>query len=183
MATTGTALLTWEQFEQLPDSDGFHRELIEGELQQLPPARLRHSRVAKRAFRALFALEERGLGEVLLEAGYKLSLAPATWVQPDVSFVRRDRAVAADEDGYHQGAPNLAVEVVSPSESAPDLQRKVELLLAAGSEAVWVAYPTAKRIVVHLPDGTSYTLGVGDTLDAPYLLPGWKLRVVTLFED
>jgi len=183
MATTATTLLTWEQFEQLPDGDGFHREIIEGELQVLAPPKLKHSRVAKRTLRALLPLEDRGLGEVLAEAGYKLSEDPATWVEPDVSFVRAGRASGADEEGYHLGAPDLAVEVVSPSESAHDLQRKVDLMLGAGSVAVWVVYPKTRKVQVHLPDGTSFTRGVGDTLSWPQFAPGWEFPVAKLFAD
>jgi Uma2 family endonuclease len=185
MATTSTTgLMSWEEFEQLPENDeGCHREILEGELQLLPPVKLRHSRVAKRAFRALSQLEEKGLGEALFEAGFKLSTSPASWIQPDASFVRADRVSTADEDGYYSGAPNLAVEVVSPSETAAQLRRKIDLLLACGSEAVWVAYQKTRTVVVHIPGGTSYSRGVGDTLSAPFLLAGWEFPVAKLFED
>jgi len=175
--------MTWEDFERLPDGDGYHRELLEGELQVLPPVKLRHSRVAKRAFRVLSKLEEQGLGEALFEAGFKLSTNPATWIQPDGSFVRADRAVAADEDGYYAGAPTLAIEVVSPSETAAHLRRKIDLLLGSGCEAVWVAYPRTHTVEVHLPDGTSFTRGMRDSLSAPFLLAGWEFPVAKLFED
>ena len=183
MATTGSALMTWEQFEELPDGDGCHRELLEGELQVLPPAKLGHSRVAARAFIALVPLRERGLGEVLAEAGFKLPTTPTTWLQPDVSFVRKKRQLTADETGYQLGAPDLAVEVISPSESAADVQRKVQLYLAAGCHAVWAIYSQTKKVVVSLPDGTAHTRGLGDVLEAPFLDPGWRLPVAKLFED
>ena len=182
MATTGTTLLTWAEFEKLPDGDGFHREIIQGELQILPPPKLIHSRVAKRTLRALLPLEDQGLGEVLAEAGFKLSADPATWVQPDVSFVKAGRALSADEDGYHLGAPDLAIEIVSPSETAADLARKVELLLAAGAFAVWVVYPKTRKVHVHLPDGTS-SRAMRGTLALPQLAPGWQFSVAKLFED
>ena len=116
MATT-TNLLSWEAFEKLPD-DGMHHELIEGEHQVLPPPKLRHAEVARRLSRALQILEDRGLGRVYLEGGYKLSQNPATWIQPDISFVTENRYTNADPDGYFMGSPYLAVEVISPSESA-----------------------------------------------------------------
>ena len=84
MATT-TNLMTWEAFERLPDGDGYHRELIEGELQILPPPKSGHSKVAKRIFKALLTAEAAGGGQALVEAGYKLSENPASWVEPDVS--------------------------------------------------------------------------------------------------
>jgi Uma2 family endonuclease len=87
------------------------------------------------------------------------------------------------DDGYFIGAPDLAVEVVSPSETARDLQRKVTLLLAGGSQMVWVVYPETQTVTVHLPDGTSSTRNIGDSLTAPQLLESWTLPVNALFAE
>ncbi len=179
MATTSNAL-TFATFEQLPDGDGMHRELIEGELQILPPAKSRHTVLAKRAFKLLFALEDLADGQVYSEAGYKLSTDPSTWIQPDVSFLKNDRVRATPAGGYFLGAPELAVEVVSPSESARDLKRKINLLLKGGSLAVWVVYPEERTVEIYRPDGTSSTT---ETLSAPGLLPEWTAPAASLFED
>ena len=180
MATT-TNPLSWEAFEQLPDDDWTHYEILQGELIALPPPQLPHSKVAKRVFLALLPLEQRGLGEVYAEAGYKLSHDPPTWIQPDVSFVRPGRTAAVTR--YFTGAPDLAAEVVSPSDRAGDLDRKVEALLAAGGTIVWVIFPDARRVRVFQRDGTSFSRGIGDTLSAPDLFPDWALPVSKLFED
>ena len=74
------------------------------------------------------------------------------------------------------------MEIVSPSESARDLEHKVRLLLGAGSQAVWVIYPESQSVHVHLPEGTSFTRGVKDSLAAPQLLQGWEFLVAQLFE-
>ncbi len=179
MATT-TNLLSWEAFEQLPD-DGMHHEIIHGELITLPPPQFPHSKIAKRLYRALLVVEEAGIGEVFLEAGYKLSDNPPTWIQPDLSFVRPGRT--AGVTGYLTGAPDLAVEVVSPSDTPADLDRKVEALLAAGGMMVLVIFPDTRRVRVFRRDGTSFSLGAHDTLSAPDLLPGWEMPVAKLFED
>jgi Uma2 family endonuclease len=181
MATT-TNLLSWAAFEQLPD-DGMHREIIQGELITLPPPKWKHSNVASNAFEALLPLKKRGLGKVYAEAGYKLSEEPPTWIQPDVSFLRAERVRTVDPGGYSTGAPDLAIEIVSPSETARDLKRKVEALLAAGGQQVWVVYPEARKVHVFLRDGTSRTRRVSDTLSLPDLLPGWEFPVAKLFED
>ncbi len=99
MATTTNAL-TFAAFEQLPDGDGMHRELIEGELQILPPAKSAHTVIAKRVFKLLLALEDRADGQVYSEAGYKLGTDPSTWIQPDVSFLKNDRVRATPAGGY-----------------------------------------------------------------------------------
>ena len=181
MATT-TNLLSWAAFEQLPD-DGMHREVIQGELITLPPPKSKHSSIASNAFVALLPLKERGLGKVFAEAGYKLSENPPTWIQPDVSFLRAERVRATLQDDYFTAAPGLAVEIVCPSESARDLARKVEALLAAGGRQVWVVYPDSRNVHVFLSERTSRICGIGDRLSLPDLLPGWEFPVAKLFED
>jgi len=181
MATT-TNQLSWEAFEQLPDGDGMHRELIEGELQILAPPKVRHGEVAKRSFLALTAIEKRAGCRAYQEAGYRLSQTPASWIQPDVSFLAEQLAARADPDGDFVGAPELAVEVISPSESAVDVERKVELLLAHGSQIVWVVYPRTRTVRVFLADGTSSLCGISDSLTLAGILPGWALPVAKLFE-
>lgn len=177
MATT-THLLTWAEFEQYPD-DGMHHELIEGELQVLPPPKSKHSLIAYAVAKALRPLELKG--RVLWEAGYKLSDNPATWIEPDVSFITEPRVLETDPNGYFLGAPDLAVEIISPSESARHIERKIALLLAKGSAAVWVIYPDSQSIHVHTPDRKSVALGAGDQLTLSDLLPGWELPVASLF--
>lgn len=179
MATT-TNLLSWEAFEQLPN-DGTHFEIIEGDLIALPPPKSGHSIIAANAASLLGPLQEEGLGRVFVEAGYKLSENPATWIQPDVSFLRMERVHATDPDGYFLGAPQLAVKIVSPSETARTLNRKVDILLAAGSLAVWVVYSDERKVRVFLPDGTSRRLVPEDVLTFPEMLPGWQVPVAKLF--
>jgi Uma2 family endonuclease len=178
-----TPLMSWEEFERLPDSDGFHRELIEGVLQLLPSPKSGHSKIASNAFKILLELELRGLGRVFLEAGFKLTERPPTWIEPDSSFLTKERSKATGSDKHFVGGPEIAVEVVSPSESAKDIQRKLDLLLGAGSQTVWVVYPDSQTVHVFSPDGTSVKRVAGDTLTAPFLSPDWSVPVVRLFED
>jgi len=180
-ATTGQ--ITWQAFEQLPDGDGWHREVVEGELVVLPPPKSKHSRIARRMSRALAPFEDLGIAEIHMEAGYKLSDNPPTWIEPDVSVLRIERARATSDDDYFTGSPELAIEVVSPSETARDLNRKIDALLAGGSLAVWVIYPEEQEVRVFVPGGTSYTRRVDEFLTAPELLPDWQLPVAKLFED
>jgi Uma2 family endonuclease len=179
MATT-TNLLTWKEFEQLPDE---HLEILEGELITLPPPKSGHSLIAENTAELLRPLKANGAGRILCEAGYKLSEDPATWIQPDVSFLKMERVRATKPGDYFLGAPELAVEVVSPSETAQTLNHKITLLLAGGSLAVWVLYPVNREVRVFLPDGTSFRRGLGDVLTIHELLPGWELPVAKLFED
>jgi len=180
-ATTGQ--ITWQAFEQLPDGDGWHREVVDGELIVLPPPKSRHSKIAFATAEALLPLKQRGVANVYIEAGFKLSTDPPTWIQPDVSVLRLERVRATQGDDYFVGSPELAIEVVSPSETARDLNRKIDALLAGGSFAVWVVYPEEREVRVFIPGGTSYTRRVDEFLTAPELMPDWELPVAKLFED
>jgi Uma2 family endonuclease len=181
MATT-TNLLSWEAFEQLPD-DGMHYEILAGELIISPRPKSGHNNVATNAFLLLTKLMAQGLGRVYAEAGYKLSENPATWIQPDVSFLTSERVRETAPSGYFLGAPELAVEIDSPSESAPDLEHKVDALLAAGGLMVWMIYPAMRKVRVFLKDGTSFSRGIHEKLSLPELLSGWEIPVSQLFED
>jgi Uma2 family endonuclease len=181
MATTTTNLLSWEAFEQLPD-DGMHREVLEGELITLPPPEWCHNSIALRIYSALHAIQDQTGFIARHEDGYRLTENPVTWIQPDVSFVSAARAEAAERQRFAFGAPELAVEIISPSESPAKVERKLKLLFAHGCQAVWVVYPKRKKVAVHRPNGAVVTLGLGDSLTLPELLPGWELPVSKLFD-
>src|SRR5262245_34688931 len=115
MGVTRT-LLSFEEFEQLPEQPG-KSELLRGELLELPPAKLRHYRSALWLYQQLDVAiraahvhgECRELGEACIEAGYRLS--PISWVQPDVSVTHARQS----EGDYFLGAPAIAIEILSPS--------------------------------------------------------------------
>jgi Uma2 family endonuclease len=121
-------------------------------------------------------VDQHGLGDVRIEAGFKLS--EDTWVQPDVSFLRTSQLRSTPPGGYFEGAPALAIEVASESNSAAQLDLKMELYFAHGAEEVWVVYPKTRRIRVHFPDGHSETLASG--LQSA-LFPGWSAPLSDLF--
>jgi Uma2 family endonuclease len=180
MAATLVDLITWEAFERLAE-DGMHREILQGEMIVLPPAKLKHSLIVTRIGRALRQIDDRSVGVVMFEAGYKLSDNPPTWIQPDVSVIAKDRADAQTTDGYFHGGPELAIEVISPSDTARDMNRKVDLLLAAGTLAVWVIYPDDQEVRIFLPDGTSFSKGIQDSLPAPHIFGLFEIAVSDLF--
>jgi Uma2 family endonuclease len=183
MATLATPMMTWEAFEQLPDSDGFHRELIRGQLQILPPPKSRHSKIARKISKLLESIEADDQAQIYLEAGYKLTERPTTWVQPDVSVLTTDRANAVGDDQHFKGAPEIAVEIISPSESAADVEQKASLLLAAGCQTLWVVYPKTQTVHVFTPGGRATICGINDMLPALPLGPENRIPVTKLFED
>jgi len=139
-----TTLLTFEEFEALPDEPG-KRELLDGQLIVRPPPKLRHIEIQHRIRRLLERyVESNQLGIVYTDAGYKLD--KRHWLQPDVSFVRTAQRKSADPDGYLEGAPALAVEVISDSNTAEAVDRKLNEYFRGGAEEVWVVYPKTRRV-------------------------------------
>jgi len=165
-------LLTFEQFEQLPDSPG-KSELLRGELIELPPAKIRHDRVSHRLYRRLDTILEdlHDLGAVpdLASAyhgvGYRLE--PLSWLRPDVSITYRGQP----EGDYLEGAPALAVEILSESNTARLIARKIEVFLEHGAKEVWVL--DSKRRQVRICKAGGETIHTGRFFTE--LLPGVEI--------
>jgi Uma2 family endonuclease len=181
MATLTTAPLTLEDFAQLPD-DGVRHEISEGELITMPPPKSLHTLIALAILEALQAyLKQHGGVRAFPEAGYVLSREPLTVRQPDVSVLSTERIQSTAPDDYFEGAPELAVEVVSASDSAEDLEIKVEQYLQSGAKQVWILYPKTKRLHLFRPGNQLRVLDETQTLEAAELLPGFSVKVADLF--
>jgi len=173
-------LLTIDQFDQLPIREGILYELDEGELVTVTEPMPRHNRVRDTIARLVGNfVEQRTLGAVFVETGYQLT--PGTVRIPDVSFVPADRMREIDLDKRIQGAPALAIEVVSPTDLAEELTQKVRQYLASGSRAVWVFYPKTHEVQVFRADGGSFVRHEPETLEEPDLLPGFSLELKAVF--
>ena len=175
-------LLTLEEFMALP-GDGVRHELNQGELITMTPPSAVHAVVVEKIRRSLAKyVDENRIGLVLVDAGYLLFRAPEKTVrQPDVSYLSQERVARAAEALYFEGAPLLAVEVVSPGDSAADLQLKIRQYLEAGAAEVCIAYPSTRSIQVYLRGGREYTANETDSLTTD-LFPGWSARVSEFFD-
>jgi Uma2 family endonuclease len=132
---------------------------------------------------ALF-VEDHRLGKTYAaETGFLLQRAPDTVRAPDASFVTAARlaAINPSADGYFPGPPDLAVEVVSPSDTFSEVEEKVADWLAGGTQVVVVVDPQRTIVAVYRPDGRLLSLGATDVLLFPDLLPGWSLPLAELF--
>jgi Uma2 family endonuclease len=127
-----------------------------------------------------FAREQK-LGVVTgATCGYQLGAD--TLREVDMGFVSKEKwRQIVDKDKYVPFAPDLAVEVVAPKDSASELQDKIGLYLAGGTRLLWVFFPERREVVVHHPDRTARTLNAEETLDGEDVLPGLKLNVGVLF--
>ena len=180
---TALRLMTAEELERMPD-DGYRYDLVRGKLIRMAPAARRSGRIESRVGRHLGNfVEPRGLGEVYgAETGFILARNPDIVRAPDVAFVRAERLTPdVDEDHFLPFAPDLAVEVVSPSDRARDVRDKVRDYLDAGVPLVWVLHPRQRTFTVSTPGGVTSVLREGDELDGGDILPGFRLPVVEIF--
>lgn len=181
--STATQLLTADDLWNMPDHGG-HRELVKGELRDMAPAGFEHGAVGMNLATALANfVRAHDLGVVVAaETGFILSRNPDTVRAPDLGFIRKSRIPA---DGltvqYWPGAPDLAVEVISPWDKNYEVDEKVEDYLAAGTQLVWVVNPRRKRVTVYQPGIPEQILTVADTLDGQDVVPGFRCPVKDIF--
>ncbi len=181
MGTVKT-LLTFEEFEQLPDQPG-KQELVRGELIELPPADLKHNRISHRIYKVLNAAIEQAhtrgaafdLGEAFHEMGYLLP--GECWLQPDVSVTYAGQT----EGKYLEGAPAIAIEVISPGNTAKRIDAKAALYFQFGAREVWRFFPKTKHVTIQIPGGSRVI--AGDSVITTRLLPGLALTVQEIFGD
>ncbi|HYN88722.1 MAG TPA: Uma2 family endonuclease [Ardenticatenaceae bacterium] len=179
-----TTLLTAEDFLQLSRGDA-RLELIRGEVIDMSPPGARHGIIALEFGSRLRAWAKSGPGGYTdVESGFVLNRNPDTVRGPDVAYVSQERVPATGVPmGYWPIAPDLAVEVVSPDETADEVRDKVRDYLSAGTRLVLVLYPRTREIIAHTPDGLARTSGPGDVFEHPDVLPGFTCPVGELFPD
>ena len=177
------ARLTADDLCRMPD-DGWKYELRRGELVRMPPGGDEHGEIGLTAGRILGNHVHAGrLGSVFnADTGFRLASDPDVLRAPDVSFVSRDRRPPRSAK-YLTIAPDLAVEVVSPSDSASDLQEKIGEYLTAGTRLVWVIYPATRTVVIHRADGTIEERRLGQMLEGEDVVPGFACPVADLFPN
>ena len=183
MTATGIRMTADELFG-LPDN-GMRRELIAGELHEMPPGGGDHGYVGGSALGELRAFlkqhPEIGGGMFAAETGFRLSRNPDTVRAPDVAYVGPDRLDQARVRSFPELAPDFVVEVVSPNDTAVEVQQKAEEWLRAGVLLVWVLYPATQSAMKYSADGAVHLLHADDTITAEPVLPGFSCRLGDLF--
>ena len=178
----GEALMTGEDLLRLPRGEGTRYELIRGVLVEKMPTGDPHAVTTSLTsyFLTRYTFES-GYGETRTgEPGYRLERDPDTVRAPDVAWIAPGH-VPVGVQGYPELAPDLAVEVKSPSNSSADMGSKAGMWLRNGSQQVWVLNPESTIVVVHRPNAETVTLGEGDELEGGDLLPGFSVEVWRLF--
>lgn len=174
--------ITAEQLLELPEVPGKRFELYRGELVEVPFAGVLHSAIVGIVCKLLAAAAEHG-GYVFGDGlGYILARRPDVVRGPDVSYVTADRLLQVGlPAGFWPGAPDLAVEIVSPNDRATEIRAKTRDYLDAGTQLVWVLWPDTRSVTVSDASGAIIELGPDAALDGGALLPGLRVTVAALF--
>ena len=180
---TTTTLITAEELLLLPDNH-MRRELVRGELREMAPAGDEHGQVGMRAgWRLGQHVETNGLGAVFLaETGFIIARNPDTVRAPDLAFVRQEVVEETGVlPGFRPGAPDLAIEVISPGDSYTEVKEKVMEWLDAGCRMVVTIDPRRRIVTVYRSRNDIEILTEEDTLSGGDVVEGWELPLSVLF--
>ncbi len=170
--------ITEEEFLRLPD-DGRKYELVDGEVKEVP-AGVRHDELAAFVIFRLMPFT-RGRGALCSsQAGYRMR--DGNIRSPDVSFTLKERLPGGrSPEGFGPFAPDLCIEIISPSEDREEMARKVREYFEAGAQQVWHLYPETQSAVLFTSPLETHRLSAEDELDGGDLLPGFRCRVADLY--
>lgn len=184
--STEIQLMTADELLAMPD-DGFCYELIKGELIKVsPPPGYEHGLVTMNIAGPLYEyLKSKNLGKVYAaETGFLLEQNPDTVRAADVAFIRRERIEKAGPvKGYWKGAPDLAIEVLSPRDTIGRVEGKVAEWLGGGTRAVWVVSPTMHTVTVYRSFTEIEVLTENDALDGGDVVPGFQISIAEIFAE
>jgi Uma2 family endonuclease len=183
--STEVQLMTADELLALPRGE-FRYELVNGELKKMSPAGQKHGRITVRLTEPLAKyVREHQLGQVYAaETGFKLKSNPDTVRAADIAFVRRQRLeVLGETESFWPGAPDLAVEVNSPSDTVREVEKKVMEWLEFGARTVWVVSPKMNTVTAYRSLTEIVVLTEKDTLDGGDVVPGFQIRIAEIFAE
>ena len=180
-----TAVKVWsdEELMALPQ-DGFKRELLNGDI-IMSPAGSEHGYISFLLLLALGRLVDPQRLGVVFDSSTGLRLTPDDVLSPDVAFVSKARLAGLKRPprGFFIGAPDLVVEVLSPTDSAERMHEKLVLYFAHGTRLAWVINPAERNALVYRGPEADRLLRGTDALDGEDVLPGFRLPLVELFAE
>ena len=174
---TVTTLMTADELLRMP-RDGWRYQLVEGELQKMSPSGWEHIRVAAQIIGSLTTfLKSHPIGFVgASEGGFIIARNPDTVLAPDAVFVSAERNI--DTSAFFDGPPDVAFEVVSPSDRYTEVEEKTMRWLNGGVRAVVIVDPRNRTVRVHRSSGITK---ISDTLSVDDVIPGWSLPLSEIF--
>ncbi len=183
--STELQLMTADELLALPRGE-FRYELVDGELKKMSPAGQKHGRITVRLTEPLAKhVRAHQLGQVYAaETGFKLKSNPDTVRAADIAFVRRERLeILGETESYWPGAPDLAVEVNSPSDTVREVEKKVMEWLEFGSRLVWIVSSKLHTVTVYRSLTDIETLTEKDILDGGDVVPGFQISIAEIFAE
>ena len=178
-----TGLVTAEALEQMATVDA-HVELVQGEVIVMSPAGAEHGEIALSIGSLLREfLRSHRLGKAYAaETGFILSRNPDTVRAPDLAFVTAERAARQiRREGFFEGAPDLAVEIVSPGDADEEVRAKIWEYFQAGTRLVWIVHPRTQTITVYRSIDNLRILTRDDILTGEDVVPGFSVAVAEVF--
>ncbi len=176
-------LLTAEEYAQLPDDDRYRDELVRGRVVREPHPKWGHFTVQSRLVaRLVNFVEKHGLGFAGAEGGFLVERDPDSVRGPDVLFVRRERLGETHPDRWPEFGPDLAVEILSPSNRPGKMARKLAQYFAAGTRLAWVIDPKRRTAKVYRPGRPVRVLHEQDELEGEDVVPGFHCRLADVLE-
>lgn len=177
-------LVTADDVWEMAQDNDKHFELIEGIIFHMAPTGFLHGATTSNLTVFLgIHINKHKLGTMTAaETGYRLG--DNTVIAPDIAFIRADRVPKDPVEGYLSLAPDLAVEVMSPSNNASEMSRKIDLLMQHGTQVIWIVHPTTKTIDVYSADDNSVKVSFlkqDDILSGGTVLPEFTLKLTDLF--
>ncbi|MYD35405.1 MAG: Uma2 family endonuclease [Dehalococcoidia bacterium] len=183
LTTLGTEPITADQLLEMYGK-GMRGELIRGVFCPTMPTGMKHGEIVMNlAFLIMDVVKPDKLGRIMgSDSGVKTESNPDTVREPDIAYFSRERLpLDADVPGYAEIAPDLVVEVVSPSDSVREIAGKANMWINAGVQLVWVIWPETQMVEIYRPGQPVATLAENDTLTAENVLPQFNVPVSDVF--
>ena len=184
MATATATVLSIDEYFDLPETAGVQRELLNGRLVEVPAPTLLHAAIQVEIGFILRGIVGRSFPHLIVASHSEFLVDGDSGQAPDVFLLDRERRRQMSVyRGALRGAPDLAVEIISPSEAADDVDEKVELYLKAGSQTVWVVWPKTSHVLIHHAGGEVRKAELDSYLDAPSVLGDARIPVRDIFPN
>jgi Uma2 family endonuclease len=180
--TTTKKIWTDEELMQLP-KDGYKYELVDGDIVRTS-AGVRHGHISGHLACQLDVYIEAHKIGVVLDSSTGFRMKSGNVRSPDVSFVAKERLVGMTEapEGFFEGAPDLAVEVLSPDDKMKNVLKKLAEYFDNGTRLAWVVNPKDEIVLEYRSPESATILTDSDILDGGEVVPGFTLPIATLFE-
>jgi Uma2 family endonuclease len=180
--STATGLISADELLRMGPG---RRELVRGEVREMPPAGGEHGVRAAHIVYLLkdFAIRNGVSGKVFgAETGFIVGSSPDTVRGADAAYMSDERLPGGNvPKEFVRGAPDLAVEVMSPGDTLGEVEEKVDQYLSAGSRLVWVVNPLRSTVTIYRPSARPKMLVMEDVIDGGEVLPGFRVKVAEVF--